>query len=169
MRRGFTLIEIIVVVGVIGLIMAAVTSILINTTRAKTRIELTDAVEASGNLVMSQIKNDVFNALGEGMTCPSTGTNTISFVNVGDGEVTTLSCYEGQKIASESAKGNYDLTSADVAVSGCNNFVSCDYYAGTTDKISKVKFTFGLTAGQVAEGGEHFVSRKFQSDVVTRN
>lgn len=169
MKKGFTLVELVVVVGVVGLVMSSVVAILINTTRAKTRLELTSKVESSGNLIVNEIKNNMYNAVGVGLTCLTSTTDRISFVNATDGAVTTIRCYEGLRIASESAMGSFDLSSQDVSVSGCTGFVSCDFFDGTTDNASKVKFAFGVVAGSVVEGGERYVNRLFKVDVSTRN
>ena len=171
-KQAFTLIEMVVVIGVLGIIMAVVTGILINSFRAKTRIDSEDLVSQIGAGVIGEIKNNMITAVGTGVTCSSGSFaigSTISFVNGNDGVITNLVCYEGTKIASESANGNFDLTASGVTVTGCHDFARCNHYPGSTDKISSVDFSFTLSTGNSAAGAEKFVERKFQSTVVVRN
>ena len=167
MKRGFTLIEILVVVGIIGAVMIVVTGILVNSFRAKTRVNLADIMEQSGGLVLSELKNNIVTASGMGMTCSG---SSLVFTSTEDGGVTTLKCYEGTKIASESSNGNFDLTPAKVVVSNCSNFVTCTPFPDAVDRTIKVDFLFDLSTGDaLAPGQEKFVSRTFRSSVVLRN
>jgi prepilin-type N-terminal cleavage/methylation domain-containing protein len=165
-KTGFTLIEIVVVVGVLGSIIVTVASVLLNSFKAKARIEVTDKIERNGGIVLSELKSGVVNASGVDMLCVG---STLTYTSSIDGGVTNLVCYEGTKIASESANGVFDLTSSDVAVSGCNNFVQCDLYSGSTDRTTQVDFVFGLIAGDAQAGAGQQVNRQFQSTIVVRN
>ena len=170
-NNGFTLIEMVVVIGVFGIIMASVTGILINSFRAKNKIEVADMVGEVGGEVISELKNNIVAALSTGAVCTTDGTasDSISIINADDGGVTTLKCYENGQIASESANGVFDLTKTGVTVSGCNNFAQCELYSGTTDRISRVNFQFTLFSGSQNAGVDKFVSRQFQSSVTVRN
>lgn len=170
MKKGYTLIEMVVVVGILGIIMAVVAGILINSFRAKSRVDLADSAEAVGSRVIDQIKNNMIMAVGQGITCALTGDGSrITFASSEDGQVTTLACYEGSRIASESASGIFVLTGSGVGVSGCYDFARCELFPNSTDKVSAVNFSFTLSTGSSAAGAEKFVNRKFQSTVVTRN
>jgi len=169
--KGFTLIEILVVVGVLGMIMVATTAIMVNSFRAKARIEVSDVVEQSGSAALSEIKNNLISATGVGMSCVTSGIGTsIALQSVDDGGVTRLVCYEGSKIASESATtGNFDLTPGNIKVIGCDNFAICTMSPASTERVSNVNFSFVLSLGDSAANMEKFVQRIFRSDVVIRN
>ena len=170
--KAFTLIEMVVVIGVLGLVMSAVMGIMVNVFRAKNRIEVTDNSEQIGGQLLNQLKEDVVTASGVGMTCVTDGSseaNNLVYSSAVDGGVTTLSCVEGTGIASASANGTYDLTGSEVTVSGCNDFARCVPYPGSSDRIESVNFSFTLSAGVSGSGAQTANSRKFQSTVVVRN
>ena len=174
MRRqvGFTLIETIIIVGVLGVIMVAVTNVMINSFRAKNRVEVADKVEENGATLLRELRDNVITANGVGMTCAvNVGDigSTLSIVNSIDGQVTNLVCYEGSQIASVSASGNFRLTSSEVKVTGCDNFARCVLFPDSTDRINQVNFSFTLSAGDTSSPAEQSKVRSFQSSVVPRN
>lgn len=171
-RSGFTLIETIIIVGVLGVIMVTVTNVLINSFRAKSRIEVSDMVEENGTTVLRQIRENVILASGVGITCAVNMIDvgsTLSLMNTVDGEVTNLVCYEGSRIASESANGSFNLTSSDVRVTGCDNFARCNLFPDSSDRITQVNLSFTLSSGNTATPAEQSKTRSFQSSVVPRN
>ncbi|MFA5895161.1 MAG: hypothetical protein WC851_05295 [Candidatus Shapirobacteria bacterium] len=169
---GFTLVETIIIVGVLAVIMITVTNILINSFRAKSRIEVADMVEENGTMVLRQLRENIILASGVGMTCainaPDIG-STLAVMNTNDGVVTNLICYEGTKIASVSANGSFDLTSSDVRVTGCNNFAKCNLFPDSSDRINQVNLSFTLSSGDTSAPSEQSKTRSFQSSVVPRN
>jgi type II secretory pathway pseudopilin PulG len=169
---GFTLIETVVIVGVLGVIMITVTSVLINSYKAKSRIEVADKVEENGVSVLRELRENIRLAAGVGMTCAtnilSVG-STISIQNTNDGSITNLICYEGTRIASVSAGGSFDLTSSSVKVTGCNDFARCELFPDSTDRINKVNFSFTLSSGDTSAPAENSRVRIFNSSVVPRN
>jgi len=171
-KNGFTLVETIIIVGVLAVIMITVTNILINSFRAKSRIEVADMVEENGTMVLRQLRENIILASGVGMTCainaPDIG-STLAVLNTNDGVVTNLICYEGTKIASVSANGSFDLTSSDVKVTGCNNFAKCNLFPDSSDRINQVNLSFTLSSGDTSAPSEQSKTRSFQSSVVPRN
>lgn len=171
-RGGFTLVETIIIVGVLAVIMITVTNVLINSFRAKSRIEVADMVEESGTMVLRQLRENIILASGVGITCAVNVVDigsTLSIVNTSDGVVTNLICYEGSRIASVSASGSFDLTSSDVRVTGCNDFAKCDLFPDSADRINQVNLSFTLSSGDTSATLEQSKSRSFQSSVVPRN
>lgn len=170
-QKGFTLMETVVVMGVVGFLLIAVTSILFNSLRAKSRVEVADRVEEEGNTVLRELKENILVASGVGMSCVSTGVggSQVSFVNARDGEITTLKCIDNVGIASESASGSFQLVSGMVKVSGCNKFAKCEEVLDAPEVKTDVTFSFELTRGTAAEGVENFAKRVFNSRVTVRN
>lgn len=171
-RRGFSLIELLVVVGVLGSIMIVSTVILSNTLKSKNRMTVSDTLEINGSQVIRNLRQLVLEAKTVGMGCeysPSGVGTSIALINRFDDGITTLRCYENDRIASESANGNFDLTMENALVVGCNNFVRCDTLPSSPiTRVSAVHFNFNLKIGSTATP-ETGVSRNFKVEVGPRN
>ena len=170
--KGFTLIETVIIIGVLGVIMVATTNILVNSFRAKNRVGVADVVEKDGDVALRELKENVIVAAGVGISCAISESDigsTLALLNTTDGVVTNLVCYEGSRIASESANGSFRLTSTGVGVSGCDNFARCELFPDSTDRINLVNFSFTLAAGDSLAGGVKYQTRNFRSSVVPRN
>jgi prepilin-type N-terminal cleavage/methylation domain-containing protein len=171
-KNGFTLIEILVVFGLLSVILATVADILINTFKANSRVQLTTRLVQEGNFVMGEIRKNVLTTDSMNISCPVGVGDSFYFVSKNDSQKTTIICsqiVDNSKIASVSASGDsFDLTSDKVKVSGCNSFISCDtlpYSSG----ISNININFTLSAGNNEAGDENFASKEFKSKVVIRN
>ncbi len=168
--EGFTLIEIVVAVGVTVVMITSMINILLNSYRSSARSKALEKVEEEGSLVIKEIRRNLLAADAESITCPSGGVgDNISFVSRIDSQTTVLEC-AGGNIASRAAslvpEQVITLNSVDVGVSGgCANFVrSCNEDA----VFPEIELGFGLmTAG----GGDKTmsVSRDFSTKVVVRN
>lgn len=170
-KSGFTLIEILVVFGLLSVILATVADILINTFKANSRVQLTTRLVSEGNFVMGEIRKNVLRTDGRNISYPIGigDSSSFYFVSIDDNKTTTIVCNENGKIASNSASGNnYDLTSGQVRVSGCTTFVSFDTLPYSSD-VSNININFTLSAGNNEAGDENFASKEFKSKVVIRN
>jgi type II secretory pathway pseudopilin PulG len=163
-KKGFTLIEIIVVVTMLIVIIAGVIGAMTSVFRAQTAANLSNKVMKNGNLAMNEIKKDIINASSTGMSCPEgIGTSSVTFNNIIDGDVTTLICTDN-KIASQSARETVDLISTnEVSVIDCSNFVKCVYSSGIP---TSVEFSFTLSSGTTEP---NYVEKNFNSTVSIRN
>ncbi len=167
MKRGFTLIEVVVVVGVIGVLMTATVYVLSGTFQGKTRVEMADNVERNGSLILDELRRLGVGALGSGITCPAGGVgSSATLVSASDGGVTIISCVDGDKIASASANGEMNFLGSGIRVSGCNTFISCDTVPNVG--VSALNYDFNLQLGNSSYGGG-LVNRNFRSRVVVRN
>lgn len=167
MKRGFTLIEIIVVMGVVGLLMTATVYVLSGTFQGKARVEVADEVERNGTLILDELRKIGLNSFGSGIVCPAMGVGeSVSMTSARDGGVTVLSCVEGDEVASSSASGRVNLLASGVVVSGCDSFVSCETMPNMA--VSAVNYNFRLSMGSSGFGGG-LVERDFRSKVVIRN
>lgn len=171
-NRGFTLIETVVIVGVMGILMVSITNILINSFRAKNRIEVSDKIEVDGSAALRELRENVLAASGVGVSCATDAAeigSTLALVGLNDGVVTNLICYENSKIASESANGTFDLTSGSVKVTGCDDFARCIPDPDTNERIQLVNFFFRLSSGDSGGLSEGYRLRSFEQSVVPRN
>jgi len=170
--KGFTLIELLVVIGVFGLILVTMSTVLINTIRAKNRTAIIQNLDANGSMILNKIKYSLVNAKPETVVCPVGGVgSSMSFVDkMGAGDITTLSCNNVDgKVASASADRDesLDLNADSVSVSGCGNFISCSPTSGV---VQTVNIEFILAAGNQAAGvpAESSIFRSFSTSVTVR-
>lgn len=87
-KRGFSLIELTVVIGLLSLLILAISSTMLMSVISSNRIKTVTKVKQAGNYAIGQIQTIIRNAKAI-MTCDSTNA-TISIVNP-DGAATTLS------------------------------------------------------------------------------
>lgn len=165
--RGFTLIEIIVVMGVVGVLITASVYVLSGAFLSKTRSESADTVERNGSLILDQLRQIGLDAMSHQITCPVSGVgSSLSLTSARDGGITVLSCVNDDTIASSSANGTMELVVSGIRLSGCNTFVSCDTIPSVG--VSALNFDFKLSLGNSGFGAG-LVERDFRSRVVVRN
>ena len=164
-KNGFTLIDAVVSLGVIVLVMAIISGVLMNTFKAKTMVNVTDVVERNGTFALAEIRRNIINSMKNGMVCPAGDVGTSLTLTGYDGLITRITCDE-DAIASSSAYG-VDLTDDDVRVTGCGSFISCGTAPST--EISEVNISFSLEAGVEEAGKESYVSKDFKSSVTVRD
>jgi len=166
-RNGFTMIELVVMVAVLAMILVTVTAVMLNSMKARSRVETGDRLEQNGNLVLSALRDNFLTSNGQGVSCLLTGQSgigsSVSFINRNDGVQITLNC-AGGRIASNSAV----LTSSDVTVSDCSTFVTCDTLPSSGGIVSVANFSFVLKSGVTEAGIEGYASRRFETKVVVR-
>lgn len=161
-RQGFTLIEIIVVLGVLGIIIVSIFTVLNGAFKTNNRVKWSERVEQNGTFILGELKKNILNA-GNIISC-GIG-SSVSFDNAVDGNTTTIVC-ENEKISSISAT-TVDLTDSKVKILDCNTFVSCDTLPSL--EVTNVNFSFNLSAGVSGSGAEDYATRKFQSKITVRN
>ena len=115
MKKGFTLIEILVVVSVIVVIMASIAGIMSGVFKSQNKNKATDKINQSGNWILNELKKSTLNANsndingGSYFSCPMNNVGTSMMVtNVKDKKKTTIACLnsgvDGYKIASISGE-----------------------------------------------------------------
>lgn len=169
-RQGFTLIETLVVVSVLGIIMTTVISIMLNSFKAKGRTDITNRLEQSASYLTMELRRKVLNAEKKSIVCPGSGVgSSMAVINKFDGQPTVIECDQANsRVASVSASGTFNLSGLDVGVSGCANFISCDTLP-VTGEVGTVKFNFGLYSSTGGSAVDTFVQRTFENTVVVRN
>ena len=136
LNKGFSLIELIVVIGLLSLLMLAISSTMLMSLVSSNRIRTVTKVKQAGNYAMGQIQNMVRGAKTI-TSCDSDG-ETVSLINVDGGE--TQIFLESSRIASNSA---YYLIPENLTVSNFN--LTCN-----PDDIEPhfVEFSFDLQDSQ---------------------
>jgi len=125
-KNGFTLIEILIVIGIFGILAFIGTNMFFTILKSSAKTRVLAEVKQNGNYAISVMERMVRNA--RSAECISGGV----LITNPDRDTTNFFC-EGTKIASKS--GVY-LTSDKVAATGCN--FSC---AGTTPEVVTISFT----------------------------
>ena len=163
-QKGYTLIEIMVVVGSVSLIMMAVTGVILGSFRAQNRTKMDNKIMENGSWIINELRKNVFNSYSDEIECNDDG-KSVQVMNLNDGDITTLSCREIDnkfKIASDSAK-SLVLNNNEVEVVNCTNFVTCEKVG---DKVSWVGFNFILR--YISNNGIG-ASQVFSTKVTLRN
>ena len=160
---GFTLIEMVVVLGISVILMTAVGGVMTSSFRAKNSTMVRETVQNEAQLVMDQLKKNIFDAKTniDDFFCPIGVGTSISFNTKNDG-LTKLACYEGIKIASSSANGNFQLTNNGVSIRNCDKFVICQ----KNSDLKVIRVDFNLDMGITGVTGDQFWT--FVSQVTMR-
>ena len=161
--KGFTIIEIVVAVGITIVLMLAVGNVMTSAFKAKSGGEQISSVSAQSQIVMTKLKENIFDADINSISCPVGVGESISF-NTKTGGKTTLVCNPlSARIASISAQsGTFWLTNNDVAIQNCGSFVSC---MSDGQKITSVDFNLVVGVTSATGIGETW---SFVSKVVPR-
>jgi type II secretory pathway pseudopilin PulG len=179
MKKGFTLIETLIVVGVVLLIVVSMSGIMSGVFNSQNKNKAIDKIDQNGSWILNELKKNILNAdnsgeNGQRFSCPLNGGTSILITNVKDGEETTISCFDsgadGYKIASISGKAVGTTVylfqkSNDLILNGCGNFVTCSTLPSL--QLSNVSFNFNLQAG--SESLSSGTTKAFLIDVTLRN
>lgn len=163
LKRGFSLIELIIVVGLLSLIMLAISSSMLMTIVSTSRIRTTTKVKQAGNYALNQFESMIRSAKGLN-SCNST-TSTANITNQ-DGNTTDI-FLENSQIASNS--GNY-LTPSNFTIS---TFVlTClpgDTAAMSENNTNLIKISFDLKDSQTTKRTTENPLLHFETSVNLRN
>jgi hypothetical protein len=179
MKKGFTLIEILIVVGVVMLIMVSISGIMSGIFNSQNKNKAIDKIDQNGSWILDELKKNILNANsggengGENFSCPLSIGTSILIRSVKDGNRTVISCVgnqtDGFKIASASIERNVTVDlfqdNQDLRLIDCNNFVTCSTLPSL--QLSNVKFNFKLQAG--VAGLSSGTTKTFSIDVTLRN
>ena len=153
-QKGYTLVEIMVVVSAVGLIMTAMIGVILSGFKAQNRTKSDSKVAENGSWIIKELRNNIFNS--KILECGEDG-KSVQIESINDGKITTLSCDQvTKKIASTSATEK-ELNSDEVEVVDCNDFVICE------DSGVVFKFSLGPTTNGVGS------SQVFSTKVTLRN
>jgi prepilin-type N-terminal cleavage/methylation domain-containing protein len=147
-QAGFTLIEIIVAIGVLGVLMAVTVGILTMSFKTKNLTDANELLSAKSIFILQELKNNILNAEKGTIICPTqngeVGTS-IGF-DTKNGGYTTLLCDDvGAQISSSSADGTFGYLDGTVRAINCNNFVRCNLSSGS--EVVSIGFSLNLETG----------------------
>ena len=146
--RGFTLIEILVAIGVLGVLMAVTVGVLTMSFKTKNLTDANELLSAKSIFILQELKNNILNAQKDTIICPTPDGDvgaSIGF-DTKNGGWTTLLCDDttGQ-IASSSADGSFDYLDETVRAINCSNFVRCNLSSGS--EVVSIGFSLNLETG----------------------
>jgi len=148
-KAAFTLIEILVVVGVLTVMVVSVGGIMGMTFKAKNSSEGNELLSSKAVYVLNELKRNILNADVNRIICPPSNSGTSISFTAKDSFSTTLSCLTSQ-IASESAKnGTFNLLDNGITTNGCTNFVKCNI---ENEKVKSVEFVLKIKGPDNAAG-----------------
>ena len=137
-KWGFTLIELIVVIGLLGLLSVAISGIMLTSLVSSSNVRSATKVKQAGNYVLGQVQNLVRNAKSV-VICNSAGSPPlITLINPDGGTTTLASESDGTNTRIASNSGIY-LTPPNLAVT--NYSLSC---APSDTDPTLVNFAFDL-------------------------
>lgn len=171
---GFSLLEILVTVGILSVVSVVVSQVFFATTRSNTKSEIIREVKQNGESAMTTISRMVQGAQSVSSGCSSGGTTSqsISIVNADNG-ATSFGCVLDNavtRIASTSAATVY-LTSAYVTLGGASCAESSLSFVCTSTPGAKPTVKISFTLEQKGTPIDQFAKANvgFQTTVTLRN
>lgn len=167
MRTGFTLIEVVVAVGVFALLAVIGSSLLFNILRGSKKAAAISSIRSEGAVVMDALNSHLRFA----RSIDACSSSSVQVTTVNDNTLTFACLADAANGLNYIASGSARLTTPVVTVTNCNVFTCCsgaDCTAPYTDKLNKVKINFILSR-KGAVMTEDTASMVFSSEVGLRN
>lgn len=157
--KGFTLVELLVVVGVIATVGTMVGNLFLSNLRTAAKTKALTEVKQNGDYALSVMERMIRNAKEVQAGCPGVGTS-LTILNP-DGETTEFICDTvNEQIASNSG---IFLTSDKLVLTSCS--FDCQQ---PQEKPAVIDISFALRKGNVSWGKEFTAEASFQTTVSTR-
>lgn len=170
--KGFTLIELMVSLGIFAVVGVILTEVFITSIRSSIRGEVSHTVKQNGDMALGVITRMVQNAQKITSDCSGTTDTSMTLTNQ-DGGVSTFQCEKDGailRIASVSGATTSYLTSPEVTLTGtvCDDIplFTCSL-SGNASPV--VKISFSLKEYSVAPTPANPVSGLFETTVNLRN
>lgn len=160
-KKGFSLIELIIVVGLLSLLMLAISSTMLMSVMSSTRIRTATKVKQAGNYALDQMQTIIRNA--KSVTSCNTTTGTIVVVGVDGGTTSLNPIVVGTETRIASNSGIY-LTPDNLLVS---NFKLTCLPSDTEPKLLKI--SFDLKDDLVTRRASESPTLHFETSVSLRN
>lgn len=176
-RAGFTLIEIVVSVGIIAFISVIIAQAFFTTTRVNTKTELINEIKQTGDFALDGIVRKLREAQRITSSCtaaPGVSDSTISFVS-SDGEpVTFASAVDGDSVRLIQNPGSIYLTGSSVTLSdtACVGVPALQFVCTSSSfQPVRVEVAIKFCLAQKGEGAGSYEKafQVFQTSVALRN
>lgn len=176
-NNGFTLIEMLVSVGIISIMTVVISQAFFTSTRSSVKVEITKDAKQNGSFALNVMERMIRGASRVTSTCSRSGTTSTSLtIENPDGQTTTFGCSLDNgttRISSSSALMSQYLTSSNLTLGGLNCGDSgmtlsftCTSFADLAPRVS-VEFT--LTQGNNSPNVVDQARSEFQTTVNVRN
>jgi prepilin-type N-terminal cleavage/methylation domain-containing protein len=169
--HGFTLLEIMIAIGVMGVISVTIAQVFIATTKSNTKTELMKDIKQNGDYALGFITRDLQNAASVSSTCTAypqptalTTMNSLSYVTA-EGVSAILSCDLGSGQLYRITTTSEPLTTANLTIDATCGF-RCVNYA---DDPTKVTVQFTLKQRNTSSDVRDAAQATFTSTVSLRN
>lgn len=150
MKKAFTLLEIVVMVGILGLIITMVSGSLGMSFKLKNVTENNEKLSSKANFILGELRKNILEARPETIMCSGSRTQ-LEYTTLG-GETVLLNCdMDHTRIASQSGDMTFNLSDQEVVPRTCNNFVNCRLKEGTS-MVESVGITLDLKTITSNEG-----------------
>ncbi len=160
LKRGFSLIELIVVIGLLSLLILAISSTMLMSIISSNRIRTTTKVKQAGGYAIGQIQSMVRSS--KSITLCDGATPTISFVGQDGGTTNILTEDDGTNLRIASNSGVY-LTPSNMETSAFS--ITCE---PNETEPSLIKFAFDLQDTRSVSGTQN-PTLHFETSVSIRN
>jgi len=152
LKNGFTLMELMVSVGVLGILIVSATALFFSSIRGGGKVEVTTTVKQNGQVALNTIEQKMRNAKSV-VSCVSTPSTSINLVDQND-QTMDFECVDvGQDTGSITIDGS-SVTSDAVALMECE-FSCTQSSGGLSGPLVKVNFSLSQAGSaavhQVAE------------------
>lgn len=164
-KFGFTLIETVVVVALLGMLGIVATNSLVSLLRSSSRTELNKEIKQNGDYVLSVMESKIRSATGIINSCTGVPISSITVRNKDTSE-NTFTC---DSVTRRIYQDGVSLTSSDVRVNSCNIFI-CNRDTGCGGcPAHDVVIDFTLTQPNPSAAVPDQASQQFKSKVVIRS
>jgi type II secretory pathway pseudopilin PulG len=165
MKRGYSLVELIIIVGVIASITVMISGIMINTFKANNKTIMMRAVDENGSWAMERIRQYILSNSASTIECVNNAGWQIKIKGAEDGSgvrcvgdinynLGTIRSVDDDLIKENEAKVNCDTFGAECFMSG--------------ETVTGIGVSFYIFAGDTNSPG-NFVSKVFNTKVTLRN
>ncbi len=175
---GFTLMEILISVGVLAVVSTLIAQVLFTTTRVNKKVTTLSDVKSSGEFALGVVERLIRSAIAMETVCDTGAETTPSARLLGAGATTTtITCMSdgtAARIASVSATGAISYltdNSVTLNVTGTADCADSSLLFSCPASSGPSAVTINFSLGQIGEGGGKFETARssFQSSVSLRN
>lgn len=168
MRRGFTLLELLVTTGIMTLVTVILVQVLFSTIHVNTKAEIIKEVKQNGDFALGIMMRMIQNARVIASPCDGTATSYVTLTNADGGE-TTFACLPEAGVLRIASNSAY-ITSSKVTLTGLSCMDAIDFVCTTLAGSTRVvKINFSLAQRGTPEASYETAASSFQTTVTVRN